>query len=122
MSVAIVQIFFVLVACALIVLILLQHSKGADMGVSFGAGASATVFGARGSASFMYKATRLLALVFFLISLLLGYLENKNAHSGGILSNSVFVEKKSDVGLDIPSQSGHNGKPASGTTIPIPKN
>ena len=55
----------VLVGIGLITLILLQHGKGADAGAAFGSGASATVFGARGSATFLTKATAVLALLFF---------------------------------------------------------
>ena len=64
----------VLVAVALIALILMQHGKGADAGAAFGSGASATVFGARGSANFLSRTTAILAVVFFLNSLSLAYL------------------------------------------------
>lgn len=64
----------VVVAVALIVLIMLQHGKGADAGAAFGSGASATVFGARGSANFLSRSTAGLAVVFFINSLTLAYL------------------------------------------------
>ncbi len=64
----------VAVAVALIVLVLLQQGKGADAGAAFGSGASATVFGARGSATFLSRATGVLAALFFMISLGLAYL------------------------------------------------
>jgi preprotein translocase subunit SecG len=64
----------VLVAVALIALILMQHGKGADAGAAFGSGASATVFGARGSANFLSRTTAVLAVVFFVNSLTLAYL------------------------------------------------
>lgn len=64
----------VLVALTLIGLILVQHGKGADAGAAFGSGASGTVFGAKGSANFMSRATAALATVFFVISLTLAYL------------------------------------------------
>merc|ERR1712078_701776 len=66
----------VVVALALIGLILVQHGKGADAGAAFGSGASGTVFGAKGSANFMTRATASLATVFFAISLTLAYLIN----------------------------------------------
>ena len=47
----------IFLAIALIVLILVQHGKGADAGAAFGSGASSTVFGAQGSASFLTKIT-----------------------------------------------------------------
>lgn len=63
----------VLAAIALIGLVLLQHGKGADAGAAFGSGASGTVFGARGSANFLSRATAICATVFFLASLSLAY-------------------------------------------------
>ena len=63
------SVFYILVAAAMIVLILMQRGQGADAGAGFGAGASGTVFGARGSASFLTRATATLATLFFLISL-----------------------------------------------------
>jgi preprotein translocase subunit SecG len=60
-------------ALGLVGLILIQHGKGADMGAAFGSGASATVFGARGSASFLTRATAALATLFFLTSMVLAY-------------------------------------------------
>jgi preprotein translocase subunit SecG len=51
----------------------LQHGKGADAGAAFGSGASGTVFGARGSANFLSRATAICATVFFLASLSLAY-------------------------------------------------
>jgi len=66
------SVFYILIAAAMIVLILLQRGAGADAGSGFGGGASATVFGARGSASFMTRATGVLATLFFLLSLGMG--------------------------------------------------
>ncbi len=67
---------FLLVAILLITIILLQQGKGADMGASFGAGASNTVFGASGSGNFMTRSTAILAILFFVIALALGYLSS----------------------------------------------
>ncbi|BAZ94094.1 protein-export membrane protein SecG [Thiohalobacter sp. COW1] len=61
----------VLIAIGLVVLILLQHGKGADAGAAFGSGASSTVFGSQGSASFLTRITAVLATLFFLNSLAL---------------------------------------------------
>jgi len=63
----------VLVGVALIALILVQRGKGAEMGAAFGAGASGTVFGAKGSANFLSRSTAVLATVFFATSLALAY-------------------------------------------------
>ena len=81
----------VVLACCLIGLILLQHGRGADAGAAFGSGASSTVFGARGSASFLTKSTAVLALVFFSNILFLTYLtsqvmEEKSVMDEGILA------------------------------------
>jgi len=65
---------FLVVAVALVGLILVQHGKGADMGASFGAGASNTVFGASGSGNFLTRTTAILAILFFSLALGLGYL------------------------------------------------
>ena len=63
----------VLAAIAVIGLVLIQHGKGADAGAAFGSGASGTVFGARGSATFLTRATAACATVFFIASLSLAY-------------------------------------------------
>ncbi|MDC9727107.1 MAG: preprotein translocase subunit SecG [Candidatus Thioglobus sp.] len=74
MSFQIILIIHVLLALGLIALILMQHGKGADAGAAFGAGASGSVFGARGANSFMYKLTASVAFAFFVTSLTLAYL------------------------------------------------
>ena len=61
------SVFYILIAAAMIVLILLQNGAGADAGSGFGGGASATVFGARGSATFLTRATGVLAALFFVL-------------------------------------------------------
>jgi preprotein translocase subunit SecG len=66
------SVFYILIAAAMIVLILMQRGAGADAGSGFGGGASATVFGARGSANFMSRATAVLATLFFVLSLGMG--------------------------------------------------
>lgn len=67
-----------IVAIALIGFILLQHGKGAQTGAAFGSGASTTVFGSQGSGNFLSRTTALLATVFFILNLALGYLMNKS--------------------------------------------
>ena len=64
----------VLLAAAIVGLVLLQRGKGADAGAGFGAGASGTVFGARGSASFLSRTTATLAALFIATSLTLAYM------------------------------------------------
>jgi preprotein translocase subunit SecG len=75
------------VALLIIALVLLQRGKGADAGTGFGAGASGTVFGARGSASFFSRATAVLATVFFITSLALAYLGGQVAEPDSILDS-----------------------------------
>ena len=64
----------VIVGLSVIVFVLLQHGKGADVGASFGGGASGSLFGASGSANFLSRTTSILATLFFLTSLTLTYL------------------------------------------------
>ncbi|TAN09072.1 MAG: preprotein translocase subunit SecG [Rhodanobacteraceae bacterium] len=66
------SVFYVLIAAAMIVLILMQRGDGANAGASFGGGSSGTVFGARGAASFLTRTTAVLAGVFFLLTLGMG--------------------------------------------------
>ena len=67
-------IIHILVSFTLVALVLLQQGKGADMGAAFGSGASQTLFGSRGSATFLSRLTAILATIFFLTSLSLAYL------------------------------------------------
>ena len=69
------------IAIMIIVLVLLQRGKGADAGAAFGAGASGTVFGARGSSNFFSRATAILATAFFASSLALAYLSSQDAEA-----------------------------------------
>jgi preprotein translocase subunit SecG len=74
-------IFHVLIASAIVGLVLLQRGKGADAGAGFGAGASGTVFGARGSASFLSRTTATLALLFIATSLTLAYMGGRDTEA-----------------------------------------
>src|SRR5688500_13219178 len=64
----------VLLAAGIVGLVLLQRGRGADAGAGFGSGASGTVFGARGSASFLSRTTATLAVLFIVTSLSLAYM------------------------------------------------
>ncbi|HEY0916859.1 MAG TPA: preprotein translocase subunit SecG [Solimonas sp.] len=81
----------VLVGIGLVGLILLQHGKGADAGAAFGSGASGTVFGSRGSANFLSRATAYLATVFFIASLALAYLVHGTKEASSVV-DSVTTE------------------------------
>jgi preprotein translocase subunit SecG len=71
----------VLIAAAIVGLVLLQRGKGADAGAGFGAGASGTVFGARGSASFLSRTTATLAALFIATSLALAYMGGRSSEA-----------------------------------------
>jgi preprotein translocase subunit SecG len=63
----------VICALSIIVLVLLQHGKGADMGAAFGGGASGSLFGATGSANFLSRATAVAATLFFVATMGLAF-------------------------------------------------
>jgi preprotein translocase subunit SecG len=72
-------------ALGLIGLVLIQHGKGADMGAAFGSGASATVFGARGSGNFLSRTTGILAALFFVTSMVLAYYASQVGEPVGLM-------------------------------------
>jgi len=94
-------IVYLIVALCLIGLVLIQHGKGADMGASFGAGSSATIFGSSGSGNFLTKATTWLAIAFFGISLVLG-----NLTANKVKSVDEWNNLESGVEQTIPADSG----------------
>jgi preprotein translocase subunit SecG len=83
----------VVVALAIIGLVLLQHGKGADMGSGFGGGASASLFGATGSANFLSRTTAVLATIFFVLSLALAYFATNRPKAQGGIMDAVKTEK-----------------------------
>ena len=97
----------VLLSISLIVLILMQHGKGADAGAAFGSGASATVFGAKGSGNFMTRATTLLAILFFIVCMSLAYVSSNRAAPQGV-TGSVISQ-----GLEMAPQQGDSDMPPS---------
>lgn len=74
----------ILVAVGLVGLVLLQQGRGADAGAAFGSGGSSTIFGARGSSSFLSRMTAVLAAVFFANSIALGYLSGRSVDRGSV--------------------------------------
>ena len=104
----IVLIIHLLVALTLIGLILIQRGKGADIGAAFGSGASQTVFGSQGSASFLTRTTAILATVFFITSLSLGYLYSQR------------VEQKSVTDLMQQPAIEMPAAPAAPADVPVP--
>ena len=77
-------VFHILLGLSIIGLVLMQQGKGADAGAAFGSGASGSVFGAQGSATFLSKTTAIFAMLFFLTSL-------------GLAVYSGFQSKKADL-------------------------
>ncbi|XPF94388.1 preprotein translocase subunit SecG [Colwellia sp. RE-S-Sl-9] len=97
-------IIYLIVALCLIGLVLIQHGKGADMGASFGAGSSATIFGSSGSGNFLTKATTWLAIAFFGISLVLGNLTANNVKAVDEWNNlDAGIEQTIPGNSDIPT-------------------
>lgn len=91
-----------LIALLIIVLVLLQRGKGADAGAAFGAGASGTVFGARGSSSFFSRATAVCATLFFVSSLTLAYLSSQgSAEPASLLEDAPIVEVEPETVPDL---------------------
>ncbi|MGC4060087.1 MAG: preprotein translocase subunit SecG [Aquabacterium sp.] len=80
----------VLSALTMIGLVLVQHGKGADMGASFGSGASGSLFGATGSANFLSRSTAIAASVFFASTLALAYFGN---HRGSATEQGSALEQ-----------------------------
>ncbi|AYA03052.1 preprotein translocase subunit SecG [Acinetobacter sp. WCHAc010034] len=88
----------IILAVLMIVLILVQHGKGADAGASFGGGGAATVFGASGSANFLTRLTAILTALFFVTSLTLAVYAKKqttDAYSLKAISSAPAAPVKS---------------------------
>lgn len=98
------------IALMIIVLVLLQRGKGADAGAAFGAGASGTVFGARGSSNFFSRATAVLATAFFASSLALAYLSSQDAdRPQSLIEGAPELEAPEEP----PAEDGQQEQPAS---------
>ncbi len=101
-------VIYLLAAVGVIGLVLIQQGKGADMGASFGAGASNTVFGASGSGNFLTRMTALFAIVFFVLSLVLGNLSTQKTESQWVdpTQGQVIEKKAEDAMSELPAESG----------------
>lgn len=89
-----VVVFHLMIAVAIVALVLLQRGKGADAGAGFGAGASGTVFGARGSASFLSRTTATLAFLFIVTSLTLAYMGGRTPAAPKSVIDRVNLQDK----------------------------
>jgi preprotein translocase subunit SecG len=108
-------------AIGIVTLVLLQHGKGADAGAAFGSGASATVFGARGSTSFLSRATGVLASLFFITSMALAYYATQSARPEGLMDRlppaaqgSPGMPDQVKGGSEVPVP-----PPAAGSDVPV---
>ena len=90
----------VLLSVSIIALVLLQRGKGADAGAGFGSGASGTVFGALGSATFFSKTTAVLATCFFVTSLSLAYFAS---HRPAATSKSIVEQFPASAPTSAPA-------------------
>lgn len=98
---------FLVVALLLIGVILIQQGKGADMGASFGAGSSNTVFGASGSGSFLTRMTTILVIIFFSVALAINYLVSHRDRSADVkddVFSSTASEAPATVAAPVTSQ------------------
>lgn len=112
----------VIAAIAVIVLVLLQHGKGADMGAAFGGGASGSLFGATGSANFLSRSTGVVATVFFLATLGLAYTSTESkrpaSDTGGVMGVPATTPAPATTPKDIPTPSGQTPQSAPATAVP----
>ena len=118
-----VLIVHVMVAISIVVLVLLQHGKGADMGAAFGSGSAGSLFGASGAANFLSRATGVCAAIFFATCLTLTYFHAPKSATG-VMSGGVMQDTpvKSDAvkpdgaANAIPAPSA---APAAPATVPV---
>jgi preprotein translocase subunit SecG len=112
-------------AIGLVGLVLIQHGKGADMGAAFGSGASATVFGARGAASFLSRTTAALAAAFFLTSIALAYFSSQRVEVKGLMDEDLVPTAPLQIKPtgEIPVPAAPSGVVAPGPVpgVPVPK-
>ncbi|MBC2710625.1 MAG: preprotein translocase subunit SecG [Desulfosarcina sp.] len=90
----------VVVCIALIMIVLLQTGKGADMGAAFGGGSSQTLFGSTGASTFLTKATTVAAVVFMLTSLTLAYMAGDKVTKSVVPDTQVPIQQPSQTEND----------------------
>lgn len=112
-----VTVIHVLAAAGVIGLVLLQHGKGADMGASFGSGASGSLFGVSGSSNFLSRATAICVAVFFTTSLTLTYLYSHSAERQSVI-NAESVKKLQEK---APAVETPDAKPAAPESKQVPQ-
>jgi preprotein translocase subunit SecG len=95
----------IIAALGIVVLVLLQHGKGADMGAAFGSGSAGSLFGSAGASNFLSRTTGVLAAVFFATSLGLTYFHGAPARSGGVTQQLDAPAAKTDASPAAPAPS-----------------
>ena len=132
----VILIIHVILSISLVGLVLIQQGKGADMGAAFGSGASNTVFGSQGSASFITRATGIIAALFFVTSLTLAFLVTSSS-TGPVSATDALPDVQPNVKvIDTPKsdtlipgsapavsdkESSETKVPSSSTVIPAEK-
>ncbi|MEO6080823.1 MAG: preprotein translocase subunit SecG [Steroidobacteraceae bacterium] len=105
-------------ATCIVALVLVQRGKGADAGAGFGAGASGTVFGARGATTALSRATAILAAVFMITSLMLSYLVTR---STAPVTESVLDRLAGQGVNEVPTVPAPAPAPPTSAPVPAPK-
>jgi preprotein translocase subunit SecG len=105
----------IIAALVMIGLVLIQHGKGADMGASFGSGASGSLFGATGSANFLSRSTAVCAAVFFICTLSLAYTSNDRPRA---TTGSILDRPAGSASAPLPAASGAAQIPGAVPTSP----
>lgn len=113
----ILTILHVFLCIGLIGLILIQHGKGADAGAAFGGGASGTVFGSQGSASFLTRTTAVLATTFFITCLILAYFSIQRIEPKSVVEEVATTTEPSEVS-EVPVAPDNELPPTEGTVTP----
>jgi preprotein translocase subunit SecG len=108
-------IIHIIVCIALIMIVLLQTGKGADMGAAFGGGSSQTLFGSTGASTFLGKATTGAAIIFMVTSLGLAYLSSHRTGGQSVVTNT-------PAPVAAPAVPGTTTPPAAGSSEAQPAN
>jgi preprotein translocase subunit SecG len=114
-------VFHVLIGLAVIGLVLMQQGKGADAGAAFGSGASGTIFGARGSSSFLSRSTAICAAFFFATSLGLAVLGGKQTQSKDIMETPAEQSEVPAIsGGEVPVMPSTDGQQPDNPQVQVP--
>lgn len=113
-------IIHVIVCIALILIVLLQTGKGADMGAAFGGGSSQTLFGSTGASTFLTKATTAAAIIFMLTSVTIAYLSSNKTGKSVMANQPVSTQpqkpppanKTDNQPAPAPAEQGNAAQPA----------